>query len=294
MESTWRACAFICAAALTACSAPRAEAGAAIPVVAAENVWGSVVAQIGGSRVRVRSILTDPNADPHEFESDVATARAVADARYVVLNGVGYDAWADKLLAAGGRADRVVLRAGDVVGKPPGANPHVWYDPSAVARVADRIESDLERIDPAGAAYYRGQRILFAKACRPYQRRIAAIASRFRGQRVGATEDIVEYLTSAARLTLTTPPAFMRAVANGTEAPAGDVLTLHRQIEARAFAVLLYNSQTSTSVTRDMRDRARARGIPIVNVTETVVPPDGRFEDWQLDQVRRLEAALSR
>ncbi|MDB5094773.1 MAG: periplasmic solute binding protein [Candidatus Eremiobacteraeota bacterium] len=294
MEWTWRACAVICAAALSACSAPRPQANPVIPVVAAENVWGSVVAQIGGSRVRVRSILTDPNADPHEFESDVGTARAVADARYVVLNGVGYDAWADKLLAAGGRADRVLLRAGDVVGKQAGANPHVWYDPSAVARVADRIESDLDRIDPAGAAYYRGQRILFAQACRPYQGRIAAIRSRFRGRRVGATEDIVEYLTSAAGLTLTTPPAFMRAVADGTEPPAGDVLTLHRQIEARTLAALLYNTQTSTSVTRDMRDRARARGIPIVTVTETVVPPNGRFEDWQLDQVRRLEAALSR
>src|ERR1700730_1706963 len=184
MKWTWHVRAIICAADLTACSAPRPQPSGVIPVVAAENVWGSVIAQIGGSRVRVRSILTDPNADPHEFESDVATARAVADARYVVLNGVGYDAWADKLLAAGGRADRVVVRAGDVVGKQPGANPHVWYDPSAVARVADRIESDLERIDPAGAAYYRGQRILFAKACRPYRGRIAAIASRFRGRRV--------------------------------------------------------------------------------------------------------------
>jgi len=294
MKRTWRACAFLCAWALTACGGASGGTNAALPVVAAENVWGSVVAQIGGARVRVRSILTDPNADPHEFESDVATARAVADARYIVLNGVGYDAWADKLLAAGGRADRVVLRAGEVVGKQPGANPHLWYDPSDVARIADRIEADLERIDPAGSEYYRRQRMLFAQACRPYRARIEALRSRFRGQRVGATEDIVEYLASAAGLNLTTPPAFMRAVANGTEPPASDVLTLHRQIEARAFAVLLYNTQTSTSVTRDMRDRSHARGIPIVNVTETVVPPNGRFEDWQLDQVRRLQAALTR
>jgi zinc/manganese transport system substrate-binding protein len=170
----------------------------------------------------------------------------------------------------------------------------LWYDPSAVARIADRIEADLDRVDPAGAQYYRAQRVLFAKACRPYQARIEAVRSRFHGQRVGATEDIVEYLASAAGLTLTTPPAFMRAVANGTEPPANDVLTLHRQIEARAFAVLLYNTQTSTSVTRDVRERARARGIPIVSVTETVVPPNGRFQDWQLDEVRRLQAALSR
>jgi zinc/manganese transport system substrate-binding protein len=264
-----------------------------ISVVAAENVWGSVVLQLGGNRVRVHSIITDPNADPHEFESDVATARAVADARYVVINGVGYDAWVEKLLAAN-PGQRDVLRAGDVVGKRPGDNPHLWYDPAYVARVADRITADLERIDPANRAYYRRQRAAFAQACRPYLDIIATIRKRDRNRKVGATEDIVEYLTAAAGLDLTTPPAFMQAVANGTEPPTGSVVTFHQQVESHAIALLLYNVQTSTSVTSEIRRHAQANHIPIVPVTETVVPANGRFGDWQFKQLRLLESALGR
>jgi len=277
---------------LTACAPHGSPSDGPIRVVAAENVWGSVVAQIGGERVRVRSIVSDPNADPHEFESDVVTARAVADARYVVINGAGYDAWAEKLLDANPVAHRDVLSAGDVVGKRPGDNPHLWYEPGYVQRVADRIAADLSRIDPAGRAYFRSRRDRFARDCAPYRARIAAIRMRFAKKPLGATEDVVAYLTAAAGLDLTTPTAFMQAVANGTEPPTGALLQLHRQLDSHAIRVLLYNVQTSTSVTSDIRARARASRIPVVTVTETIVPPDGRFEDWQLDQTRRLEAAL--
>jgi zinc/manganese transport system substrate-binding protein len=286
---------FFCALLAASPTCARADAQPPMPVVAAENVWGSILAQLGGNRISVHSIISDPNADPHEYESDVATARAVADARYVVLNGAGYDAWIEKLLAANGTpAQRSVLRASDVVGKRPGDNPHLWYDPGFVSRVADRMSADLERLDPAGRAYYQRQRQRFAAACRPYQNAIAAIRRRYANRAVGATENIVVYLTTAARLNLTTPPAFMQAVANGTEPPTDSVIAFHRQVETRAISVLLYNVQTSNSVTSEIRTRAIAHRIAIVPVTETVVPANGRFEDWQLNQLRLLDAALGK
>jgi zinc/manganese transport system substrate-binding protein len=282
-----------CALAVAAGPGASAAVPAPISVVAAENVWGSIVQQLGGSRIRVHSVVTDPNADPHEFESDFATARAVADARYVIVNGVGYDAWMEKLLASDS-GQRIVLRAGDVVGKRAGDNPHLWYDPKYVALVADHITADLTRIDPAGRAYYERRRRRFAIDCRPYLGIIARIAKRYRNRPVGATEDIVEYMTAAARLRLSTPGSFMQAVANGTEPPTASIVTFHGQIEAHDIAVLLYNVQTSTSVTDEIRTRARANHITVVPVTETVVPANGRFEDWQANQLRLLEAALAR
>ena len=276
--------------------APAAGQGAEgpIPVVAAVNTWGSVVAEIGGPRVQVRSLVTDPNADPHEYESNASAARAIADARFVVVNGAGYDAWADKLLAAGGRPDRVVLHADAVVGARPGDNPHLWYAPAYVARVAQRIAADLERIDPAGRAGYEARLRAFMAACAPYRNVLAAIRRRRAGTPVGASEDIAVYLAQDAGLRLTTPPAFMRAVAGATEPPADAVIAFHRQIDARAIAVLLNNTQTATAVTDDIRRLARARGIPVVDLTETIVPTNVRFEDWQLAEVRRLQAALGR
>src|SRR5580704_6357413 len=89
---------------------PQASGSKVLQVVAAENFWGSIVSQIGGSHVQVLSIVSDPNADPHEYESNASDARAVANADYVIENGVGYDSWMDKLLSADGNdLDRKVL-----------------------------------------------------------------------------------------------------------------------------------------------------------------------------------------
>src|SRR3979409_441397 len=80
-----------------------------INVVAGENFWGSIAAQLGGSKVSVHSVVTDPNADPHEYESSTSDARAFAEADFVILNGAGYDDWGQKLLAANSSSHRKVL-----------------------------------------------------------------------------------------------------------------------------------------------------------------------------------------
>ncbi len=97
---SWRGAVF---AALLAFLIPIASAGAApmgINVVAAENFYGNIVAQLGGEKVNVTSILSDPNVDPHEYESSVDDAKAIAAADLVIENSGGYDDWMDKLLSA--------------------------------------------------------------------------------------------------------------------------------------------------------------------------------------------------
>src|SRR5580693_5816038 len=139
-------------------STSSSNGGRTLQVVAAENFWGSIVSQIGGSHVQVLSIVSDPNADPHEYESNESDARAVANADYVIENGVGYDSWMDKLLSAGGNnPHRKVLNVGDLVGVQDGGNPHLWYNPAYVNTVIAQMESDLIAIDPADADYYRAQ-----------------------------------------------------------------------------------------------------------------------------------------
>jgi zinc/manganese transport system substrate-binding protein len=70
-----------------------------LKVVAAENFWGSLVSQLGGSQVDVLSVVSDPNADPHEYESNVSTAKAIATADLIIINGAGYDTWAENIIA---------------------------------------------------------------------------------------------------------------------------------------------------------------------------------------------------
>ena len=264
-----------------------------LQAVATENFWGSLLAQLAGPHARVISIVSDPNADPHEYESSAGTAREFADADYVVINGAGYDTWSARLLAASVNPHRKVLDVARLLGKQAGDNPHFWYDPTDVNQVVARMEQDLSALDPAHAAYYRQRHQTLQSALTQYQDRLAAIKRQFAGTKVAATEDIFAYLAQAAGLNLISPPAFMQAVAEGNEPPAQSIIAFQDQLKRREPAVLVYNQQTVTPLTRSMEQLAKEEGLPVVGITETVQPPDALFQDWMNSEVVSLQNALS-
>lgn len=267
--------------------------GTAIQVVAAENFWGSIISQIGGNRVNVLSIVSDPNADPHEYESNADDARAVANANYVVENGAGYDSWMDKLLSAGGNTNRKVLNVADLLGKKEGDNPHFWYSPDYVNQVSLQIENDLIAIDPTNAAYYKAQYATLQTSFAVYQNRITAIKQQFGGTHVATTESIFAYLATAAGLDLISPPEFIDAVAEGNDPSASSVVIFEEQLKSGDPKVLVYNEQTVTPLTENMKKLAADNGIPVIGVTETIQPADMAFQDWMNAEVAELQNALN-
>src|SRR5205807_1653181 len=172
---------FVLLAASCSAGGGASSSGRVLHVVAAENFWGSVAAQLGGDRARVQSVVTDPNADPHEYESNTNDARAFATADLVVLNGAGYDDWARKLLSASPNAGRKALVVADLLGKKRGDNPHFWYNPAWVLRVTDQITAELKSLDGGDSSYFDEQRSAFGVALRPYEDRLARIKQRFSG-----------------------------------------------------------------------------------------------------------------
>src|SRR5579864_3769538 len=218
----WRALVLTAAIAAAACGglSPAAQSGG-ISVAAGENFWGSIAAQLGGTHAVVQSVVTDPNADPHEYESSTQDARAFADANLVVLSGAGYDDWGRKLLDANPSAGRHVLTVADLLGKKVGDNPHFWYSPDYVAKVADAITAQYKSIDPTDTTYFDQQRAQLTGAFQPYLNEIAAIKQRYRDTPVGSTESIFVYMAAALGLNLVSPPEFMEAVAAGNEPQAG-------------------------------------------------------------------------
>src|SRR5437660_4110900 len=182
---------------LAACGGTTSSASSTIDVVAGENFWGNLVAQLGGSKVSVQSVVTDPNADPHEYESSSSDARAFAEARLVILNGAGYDSWGQKLLDANKATNRRVLNIAELLGKKQGDNPHFWYDPSDVTRIADEITSDYKSIDPADATYFDQQRLQVKAQFQPYMDEIANIKQKYPHVPIGATESIFQYMAAA-------------------------------------------------------------------------------------------------
>jgi zinc/manganese transport system substrate-binding protein len=264
-----------------------------IDVVAAENFWGSLVSQLGGRHVRVLSLVSDPNADPHDYESSAQAARAVAGARYVVQNGAGYDSWMTKLLAANPATGRRVYDVGAALGKRPGDNPHLWYDPAYVTAACDHIEADLKALDPKDAGYFAARRAAVAAAFAGIREQLGRIRRDDAGKPVAATESIFAYLAAYLGLKLVSPPAFMDAVAEGNDPPASSVVLFERQLSARQAAVLVYNKQTATALTTSVRAIAAAHHIPVVGVTETIQPPEQSFEQWFGAELTALSGALN-
>jgi zinc/manganese transport system substrate-binding protein len=264
-----------------------------IAVVAGESFWGSRAEQLGGARAVVESVVSDPSADPHEYESTAGDARAFADAGLVILNGAGYDDWARRLLAAGSSGARQLLDVGALLGHRAGDNPHFWYDPGAVVEVADAITARYSSIDPSDASYFAQRRAELGVAFEPYLAEIATIKRRFAGSPIGATESVFVYMAEALGLDLTTPPAFMNALAAGNDPPVQAVVTFRDQIAGRQIRVLVYNLQTATAVTTNLKAVAAAGGVTSVGVSETLQPAGATFQDWQLAQLERLETALA-
>jgi zinc/manganese transport system substrate-binding protein len=267
--------------------------GGRLVVVAAENTWGSIAAQLGGSQVDVTSVVSDPNADPHEYESSPTNARLIASANYVIVNGAGYDSWADQLLSAQPEASRKVLNVANLVGKVPGDNPHFWYDPAFVDQVVARITSDYEALRPARSAYFAAQASAFKLLLAPYKQSVAYIQQHFAGVPVASTESIFQYMAQATKLDLVTPQPFMDAVAEGNDPPASSVVTFTDQIRAKAFRVLVFNSQTVTPLTTQLKEAAAQRDISVIGVSETIQPPIATFEEWMDGQLNALINGLN-
>lgn len=281
----------------TGCGQSTKGAGASngvLQVVAAENFWGSIASQLGGSRVRVKSVITSPATDPHDYEPTAADARTIAGARMVIVNGIGYDPWAQKLIASNPVSGRIVLNVGDLVGIESGDNPHRWYSPTNMQQVVDAIVQVYEKLDPKNGTYFEQQKARFeTKGLAKYKQLIATIKRRYHGAPVGASESIFAPLAQALGLKLVTPASFLKAISEGAEPTAADKTAIDRQIADRQIEVWVYNSQNSTPDVKRITDAARKRGIPITAITETLVPPSASFQQWQSHQLQALAAALA-
>ncbi len=268
--------------------------GGPVQVVAAENFWGSIAAQVGGSHVHVTSIIVDPNADPHSYEPTAADARTVADAQYVIANGAGYDPWADKLLQANPASGRKELNVGNFNGKHEGDNPHMWYNPNYMTAVANKIRDDLKALDPADATSFdQSAQSFLTTSLKQYHDLIATIKARYSGTPVGATESIFSYLAPALGLNLITPYSYLKAVSEGEDISAADEATVEQQVKQKQIKILVYNSQNTPNNIQALINLARANHIPVATITETLTPANASFQEWQSAQLQGIQSALA-
>ncbi|RAQ97400.1 metal ABC transporter solute-binding protein, Zn/Mn family [Thermogemmatispora tikiterensis] len=283
----------------SACSAGSLSAGSTgdsagkLAIVAAENFYGDIARQLGGDHVAVTSILSDPNIDPHEYESNVQNAVAVAQARLVIANGGGYDSWIDHLLAAAPQEGRIVLKGYELAPVRLEDNEHVWYSPADIGAIARAISQALQKLDPAHAGDYQQNLQRFLSSLEQITNKLAEIKARYAGTPVGLTETLFLYQTTLMGLNVLTPFDFQKAIAEGNDPPASSVVTVENQIQQHRINVLIYNEQTATAITAKLRSEALAHQIPVIPVSETM-PPGKTYQTWMLDQLNALETALQK
>jgi zinc/manganese transport system substrate-binding protein len=284
-------CAFFAACALLAVGTVVGAAADKIALVAAENFYGDVARQIGGDRVAVSSIMSNPDQDPHLFEVSPSIARQLAGAQIVVYNGADYDPWMVKLLAASPRTGRVVIVAADLVHKKAGDNPHLWYDPATMPAVAGAVAAALAKADPTHADEYDARLKTFLASLAPINEKIAALRAKFAGVAVTATEPVFGYMADALKLKMRNE-RLQLAIMNDTEPSARDVAAFERDLKSHKVRVLFYNKQASNKLVQHLVDVARAANIPVVGVTETC-PADVTFQDWMQGQLDATDHALA-
>ena len=274
-------------------AAGAADASGQVQVLASTNVWADVVEQVGGEHVAVTSIITDPSADPHSFQSSARNQLAVSKAALIVENGGGYDDFMQTMLASAGTGVPVI-NAVDVSGITPTdgeLNEHVWFDFPTVAKVADAVAARLATIDPANADTYQANAEAFDKSVGDLSTQAAAIKAAHDGAPVAITEPVPMYLLAAAGLDNVTPGEFSEAIENETDVPAAVMDQTLKLFTGKQVKVLVYNEQTSGPQTEQVVDAAKANDIPAVPVTETL--PDGQdYLSWMQANIQALSQAL--
>ena len=278
------------ALALLSLTALPAFAAGPMSIVAAENFYGQAAAAIGGDRVIVSSVLVQQGTDPHDYEPTPSVATSVADARLVILNGADYDPWMERLVAASANDSRMVLNVAALIGKAPGDNPHVWYDPKAMPALATAIADALSTMDPEGMAAYDRRRDAFLASLRPIQSGINALRARLAGTPVTATEPVFGYMAEALGLKMQND-AFQTAIMNETEPSAEAIASMEQDIKQGRVKAIFYNSQVEDPLTQHLAEVAKSAGVPLVSVTETE-PAGQTFTQWMLGELDATARAL--
>jgi zinc/manganese transport system substrate-binding protein len=273
---------------------PSASGGSPVKVVAAENEYGNVAGQIGGRYVQVSSIMSNPNTDPHTFEVNPEVAREVSAAQLVIQNGVGYDTFMSKIESASPSSSRQVIDVQHLLGLPNDTpNPHLWYKPTTMPRVADALAADLAKMDPAHAAYFRASARRFITSLNPWLAAIAKLRATYPRAPVATTEPVSDYLLQAAGIDNMTPFGLQADIMNGVDPSPQDVSFQRSLFSQHKVKVFVYNQQVTDSLTQSFIADAKAAGIPVVGVYETMPVPGYDYQSWMMAEVHALDQALA-
>lgn len=255
-----------------------------IKIVAAENFYGSIAKEIGGNNVSVVSIMSNPNQDPHLFNSNFTTAKAITNADLVIYNGLDYDPWMKNLLVDNKRQQVIVVA--NLLGKHSGENPHIWYDPKNMQLYARILCDQFNRIDPNHKKYYEKQYTIWKNKFENLNALIHKIHNRYKGLPILATEPVFNYMGEALGFKIY-GEKFQLSVMNNTEPSISSIKDFEARLRMRQVKFLIYNNQVTNPLTNHMRELAKASGVAVIGISELQPSGEGYFE-WMQGQLEKI------
>jgi len=304
MRSRYKALAVVLALGVTllasACSssivgvAGSSGSGGKIVAVGAENEYADVITQVGGKYVQVSAIMSNPNTDPHTFEASASVARLVSSAQLVVQNGVGYDGFMNTIENAAPSSARKAIVVQSLLGLPDSTpNPHLWYKPGTMPAVANAIAADLAALQPAHASYFKANANAFISSLAAWNDAMAAFKAKYPNTPVATTEPVADYMLQAVGADNLTPFAFQADIMNGTDPSAQNVAVERSLFTQHKVKVFVYNQQVTDSLTDSFISLAKANGVPVVGVYETMPAPGYNYQSWMVAEVQALQKAVA-
>ena len=264
-----------------------------IVAVGAENEYADVISQVGGQYVQVSAIMSNPNTDPHTFEASPAVAREISAAQLIVQNGVGYDTFMSTIESAA-PGNGKVLDVQKLLGLPDSTpNPHLWYSPTTMPKVADAIAADLAAIQPAHAAYFKAHAKSFVASLDSWYSAIAAFKKAYAGVPVATTEPVADYMLQAVGADNLTPFTFQADIMNGVDPSPQNVAVQKALFTDHKVKVFLYNQQVTDPLTESLITLANQNHIPVVGVYETMPTPGYDYQTWMRTEVQDLQKAVA-
>jgi zinc/manganese transport system substrate-binding protein len=279
----------------TGCGATSAPArSGSIAVVAAENEYGNVAAQVGGTDVSVTSVESNPNTDPHTYEVSPSVAQEIGAAQVIIQNGIGYDAYMTRIESASPSTTRKVINVQQLLGLPDSTpNPHLWYDPTTMPKVANALAADYAELRPADASYFTANAATFIASLHPWVQALADFKATYARTPVATTEPVADYMLEAAGADNLTPFRFQADVMNGVDPSPQDVSAETSLFTQHKVKVLVYNQQVTDTLTQSFITAARSAGIPVVGVYETMPTPGFTYQSWMLAEVNALRKGVA-
>lgn len=289
---------YILAAGLIAVSGSvTARVNAPVDVVASFSILGDMVRQVGGERVRLTT-LVGPDSDAHVYRPTPADARAIAEARLLVINGLGFEGWIDRLTEASGYKGLIVTATAGVEprrmadpdhGK---IDPHAWQSLANARIYVHNIANGLAEIDPAGADIYRSNAARYIEEIDVVEAQVREAVDTLPAERrkVVTSHDAFGYLSAAYGIEFHAPVGF----STEEEASAGDVARLIRQINREKIpAVFVDNISDRRLLDQIVRETgARIGGTLYSDALSKEDGPAGTHLGMMLHNIRTLVSAL--